>query len=293
MKARVQEPVTLLECVLGMLGSASSTTARRMIKQGRMAVDGTAVMHPGTKLKKGQSVEILAASAPAPRRKTPVMKKLPFPVLYEDDAIIAVSKPPGLLTIATEKEKLRTLYRMVSDYVKAQDPDRKIFIVHRLDRDVSGCIVFAKDQKSKRALQDSWATASKQYLAAVLGKPSAKEGTVTTLLAENKAKRVYVCDKKQRGAEEAVTRYRIKGRREKFTVVEIEIETGRKHQIRVHMAHIGCPIVGDKMYGEPSLSFPSLKRGIALHAARLEVTHPVTGRRIVIKSPSPPWMKGK
>jgi len=290
MKARVQEPESLLEFVLEMLSSASRTTARNMIKQGRILVDGSVVHLPDTPLRPRQTVVINPADKAQARK--PTVQAPSFPIVFEDDHIIAVRKPAGLLTIGTDKERTRTLYRKVSDYVKATS-QKKIFIVHRLDRDVSGIIVFAKSESAKRKLQDGWHTARKVYHAAVAGHPPAQEGVVNTWLVENKAHRVYVGEENTPGAEQAETHYRVLKRRKEYSVLEVDIKTGRKHQIRVHMAHIGCPIVGDKQYGAPDLEIPGLGRGIALHASRLEVDHPVTGRRLVLKGAAPTWLKAK
>ena len=199
---------------------------------------------------------------------------------------MAVDKTAGLLSIATGKERHKTLYRMVSDYVKAAtDGSGKIFVVHRLDRDVSGVMIFARDEPAKRRLQEGWAGTEKIYHAVVEGRPPAPEGTVRNWLSENRAYRVYACDRDARdarGAREAVTHYRIIKTAARYCTLEVRIETGRKHQIRVHMAGLGCPIVGDDTYGTGSPG-----GALALHALSLAFNHPSTGRRTTITSRLP------
>jgi len=272
-RAKTRTEGTLLEAVLRMLDTATRTTARKLIKNGRVTVNGKTQERPDFPVPAGGRVEV------TPRGKvTP-----PFSILLEDDSIVAVNKPAGLLSISTGKEYYRTLYRMVSDYVKTVAGGRsRIFIVHRLDRDVSGVMVFAKDEPTKRRLQKGWAGAEKIYHAVIEGRPKSPEGTVRNWLCENRAYRVYVCDKETPGAREAVTRYRVIKAADRYTTVEIRIETGRKHQIRVHMAGLGCPIVGDDVYGA------KVSGGeLALHAHSLSFDHPSTGKRTTIKSPRP------
>lgn len=273
MRARNRIESTLLDAVLRMLDTATRTSVRKLIKNGRVAVDGTERVRPDFRVLPGQTVEI------APRGR----ERPPFTILLEDDHLVAADKPAGLLSIATDKEHHKTLYRMVSDYVKkVTRGSGKIFIVHRLDRDVSGVMVFAKDESTKRRLQKGWAGAVKVYHAVVEGHPPAAEGTVRNWLCENRAYRVYVCSKDTRGAHEAVTHYRLIKAGDRYDTVEVRIETGRKHQIRVHMAELGCPIVGDSTYGT------ELSGGeLALHARSLTFDHPSTGRRTTITSRLP------
>jgi len=290
MKVKVKAGATLEETVLVMLDSASKSKARKLIRNHRVTVDGEAVNRPDHAVRAGQSVEIVSAGRERPAKRTPSAgrKRLPFAILLEDEHVIAVDKPAGMLSIATDKEKSRTLYRMVSDYVKAStEGEKKIFIVHRLDRDVSGVILLAKDQKTKRALQEGWGNAEKIYRAVVSGRPPKKEGAVESWLCENKAHLVYACDKTTPGAEKAVTHYRLVRSGVSGSLVEVRLETGRKHQIRVHMASLGCPIAGDRLYGRPVRGMS----GIGLHALRLSFDHPATGKRVTIESPLPARLK--
>lgn len=280
MKARVKEETSLMEFLLRMLDTASKDTVKKLVRHHRVSVNGTIASRPDELVKAGSAVEILPVES-LPRKAKAL---LPFKILYEDEHVIAVDKPQGLLTIGTEKERTRTLYRMVSDYVK--ESGKKIFIVHRLDRDASGVIVFAKDEGAKRKLQSDWDNVRKVYLALLDGKPKEKLGTIRGHLCEGGVFKVFECKPGADGAMLAVTHYKVLRSAEGETLAEIEIETGRKHQIRVHMASMKCPIVGDEKYGKKSPG------GLRLHAWLLSFRHPITGRAINIKSAQPSWAKG-
>ena len=174
--------------------------------------------------------------------------KLLFDIIYEDDYIIVVNKPSGLLTIATKKEKEKTLYHYVSEYLKSKNKHNKVFIVHRLDKDTSGIILFAKDEKTKDRLQKDWNTLVKlrEYTAVVSGKLKEKKGSLVNRLLETKTNLVYITNKKE--GKEAITNYEVIRSNLLFSLLKINIETGRKNQIRVQLANINNPIIGDKKY---------------------------------------------
>jgi 23S rRNA pseudouridine1911/1915/1917 synthase len=252
--------------------SASGTKIRKKIKHGDIRVNGQVVLRPDVLLLPGQTVEINRPTLPAP-----------FPVLYEDLCLIAGEKPPGLLSISTDRETSNTFYRAVNHYVqlRSQGKDR-IFIVHRLDREVSGVMLFAKSQAIQEALQRNWSTAEKRYSALVEGHPPEKEGCIKSWLKENRIHKVYSCPEGPH-AKYAVTRYRERKRYPRHTLLEIDLETGRKNQIRAHLSELGCPIVGDRKYGAADNPIHRL----ALHAFSLTFTHPTSGERITVKSPVP------
>lgn len=208
-------------------------------------------------------------------------KKDKLEILYEDKHLIAVVKPSGLLTIGTDKEKDKTLYRKVSDYVKKQHKSNKIFIVHRLDKDTSGIVLFAKDEKVKRILQHNWDQTTRYYVALVEGKVT-NQGTIKNWLRETKTLYTYSSNKKNDGVL-AITKYKpIKATKE-YSLLDIEILTGRKNQIRVHMKDIGHSIVGDKKYG----SIKNPIRRMCLHANYLKFLHPITNKEIILESKYP------
>jgi 23S rRNA pseudouridine1911/1915/1917 synthase len=286
MKSKATIEGTLLEALGRLMDAATKSAVRKLIKHHRVAVDGAVQGRPDFPVVPGQLLEVLPAreqpvKEPPPRAGS--ARRQPLAILFEDEHLIAVDKPAGLLSIATDKEQQKTLYRLVSAHVKEASGGRgRIFIVHRLDRDVSGVMVFAKDEIAKRRLQKSWGTAEKIYQAVVEGRPPEEAGTVRSWLCENRAFQVYACDPAAAGAQEAVTHYRLLRTAGPNSVLEVRIETGRKHQIRVHLASLGCPIVGDKVYGGGRSG-----GGIALHAHSLTFDHPFTGRRVTISSPLP------
>jgi len=220
----------------------------------------------------------------------PTTKHLPkdLKIIYEDRDILVVDKPPGLLTIATEKEKKRTAYYMLTDYVRkgSSKSKKRLFIVHRLDRDASGLLVFAKTGEAKRTLQDNWEDAKKKYLAVVEGHFEKKSDIITSYLAEDKSHRVYSTSNKQEG-KLSKTAYKVVKTSKYLSLVEINLLTGRKHQIRVNMADSGHPIVGDKRYCKGK---PRHKR-LALHAFSLSFKHPYNGKPCNFETEMPTFFK--
>ena len=187
-------------------------------------------------------------------------------LVHEDDDLIVVDKPPGLLTIATERERQRTAYRMLADYVAAQPGRRRLFIVHRLDRETSGLLVFAKSFAAKRALQAQFETRAVErvYVAVVEGRVATEAGTLRARVAED-PRTLRVHTTRRRTGREAVTRYRVLERRAQSSVLELTLETGRRGQIRAQLAALGHPIVGDRAFGARRDPI----RRLCLHAARL------------------------
>jgi len=210
--------------------------------------------------------------------------KFGLKIVYEDAAVIVVDKPSGLLTIGTEKERTKTAYFQLNEFLRSRKPEKRerIFIVHRLDRETSGLIVFAKTETAKRLLQENWSGVEKLYLAVVEGVPREKKGTISGYLGETSTLRVY----EARGPEKAsysVTKYRVLKSSREHSLLEIELGTGRKHQIRVHFSGLGHPVAGDKRYGAGT---DPLKR-LALHAHKLSFPHPVTKRLMAFESQTP------
>ena len=210
-------------------------------------------------------------------------KTLPFNILFEDEHIIVVNKPSGLLTIATAKEKDKTLYHIVREYLISKNRNAKIFIVHRLDKDTSGIVVLAKDEKTKNKLQEKWNeyVSLREYVAVVHGKLKKEEDRVVQNLKETKTNLVYV-SKKDDG-KEAITNYKVLKENDDYSLLSINIETGRKNQIRVAMATIGNPIVGDKKYGDSK----DKESRLYLHANRLKMYYPELKKDILFETPTP------
>jgi 23S rRNA pseudouridine1911/1915/1917 synthase len=206
-------------------------------------------------------------------------------IIHEDEAIIVIDKSAGLLTIATEKEKTKTAYYRLTAWLKERSGSsrERIFIVHRLDRETSGLLVFAKDEPVKRTLQDNWKEVEKKYTAIVEGVPKEKSGRIASNLRETKFLRVYSVRDSNGEGKPSVTNYKLLKATDDCAALEITLETGRKNQIRVHLSDIGHPVVGDKKYGANT---DPLKR-LALHANYLAFTHPVSGERMEFQSKMP------
>lgn len=214
-------------------------------------------------------------------------KTLPFEVLFEDDQIIVVNKPSGLLTIATTKEKERTLYHIVREYLVSKDRNARVFIVHRLDKDTSGIVVFAKDEKTKNQLQENWNeyVSLRGYVAVVHGHLKEQSGRIVQKLLETKTNLVYVSKTKE--GKEAITNYKIIKQNDNYSLVDISIETGRKNQIRVAFQTLRHPIVGDKKYGEKG----DKESRLYLHANRLKLYHPRLKKDILFETANPQEFK--
>jgi RluA family pseudouridine synthase len=205
-------------------------------------------------------------------------------ILHEDRDIIVVNKAAGLLTMGTGRDGGRTAFAALLDYVQKGNykSRERVFIVHRLDRDTSGALVFARSEQAKMTLQDNWATAEKTYLAFVEGHPDPEQGTISSHLAENEARRVYSTKDPDQGRL-SHTKYKVLKAVGSRTLLEINLLTGRKNQIRVHLADKGWPIVGDSKYGRKIRN----EKRLALHSHILVFDHPYSGKRLTFTAPVP------
>jgi 23S rRNA pseudouridine1911/1915/1917 synthase len=205
-------------------------------------------------------------------------------ILHEDNDILVIDKPPGLLTMGTDTEKIRTAFFALTNYVRkgTAKSTKRIFIVHRLDKETSGILIFAKNEKAKLALQSQWQETEKKYLAIVHGQCEKLQDTITTYLVENKAHNVYSTRDSKKGRL-AQTVYTVLKEMKNFSLLELTLLTGRKHQIRVHLAGIGHPVVGDKKYGLENDTWKYL----ALHAFSIRFDHPVSGRELKFQTDPP------
>ncbi len=205
-------------------------------------------------------------------------------IIYEDKNILVINKPAGLLTISTPKEKERTLFHEVSDYVKKSNPKAKVFIIHRLDKDTSGIVIFAKSQTIKFKYQNNWdnLVQKRGYVAVVKGNLDKKKDTIKSYLKETKTFLVYSTNDQKNG-KLAITDYEVMKENKYYSMLNINIKTGRKNQIRVHMNDIGHPIIGDKKYG--NVKSPLNRMG--LHANVLVVTNPVTKKKMEFVAKTP------
>jgi RluA family pseudouridine synthase len=205
-------------------------------------------------------------------------------ILHEDKDIIVVEKPAGLLTIGTERDKSRTAHYLLNDYVRKGNPKsrNRVYVVHRLDQDTSGILLFAKSEQAKQFLQEHWPQTEKHYLAIVHGSLTSKEGTISTCLAENAAQRVYVTQDSAKG-KLSHTAYKVLKESKGLSLLDIQLLTGRKHQIRVHFAEQGHPIVGDRKYGNGD----GRSKRLALHAKSISFIHPFNKRPMAFDTGMP------
>jgi 23S rRNA pseudouridine1911/1915/1917 synthase len=205
-------------------------------------------------------------------------------IVFEDDSVIVVDKPAGLLTMGTETERSNTLYATLRAYLNCRKPAEKVFIVHRLDREASGLLVFAKTVEAKEQLQNQFKdhSAGRVYTAVAEGRVLPEQFTIRSLLTENAAFRVYSTANSRTG-KPAVTHVRVLKSNARTSLLEVRLETGRKHQIRVHLAERGHPIVGDKVYGSRS----NFLGRLGLHGTHLEFEHPRSRVRLKFDSPYP------
>jgi len=221
--------------------------------------------------------------------KKPSKKHKPFglTILYEDRDIIVVDKINGLLTVSTEREKSKTAFSLLNDYVRKGNSRSKnrVFIVHRLDRDTSGVLVFAKTEDAKRYLQDNWKDFNKTYFAIVHGKLKEKQGIISSYLMENRAYKVFSTKDETKG-KLSKTGFKVIKENKNLSLLEIELFTGRKNQIRAHLSEKGHPVVGDKAYGSGDNA-----RQLALHAASLTVSHPYSKKKMTFETEFPVYFK--
>lgn len=210
-------------------------------------------------------------------------KTLPFDILFEDDHIIVVNKPSGLLTIATAKEKEKTLYHIVREYLVSKDKNARVFIVHRLDKDTSGVVVLAKDEKTKNKLQENWNeyVSLREYVAVVHGRLNKESDRIVQKLKETKTNLVYVS--RDNDGKEAITNYKVIKENDDYSMVSITLETGRKNQIRVAFNTLHHPIVGDKKYS----TIKDNESRLFLHANRLKMYYPEIRKDILFETSTP------
>jgi len=274
---QVRAAGTLLECLERMFPGAAHRTLRQFLAHHRVRVNRAPAQIEKMLLRPGDVVEV---GPPGPRRAVPQG----IAILHEDRDIIVIAKREDLLTMATPKERDRTAYAILFDTVRHQRAGDRVFIVHRIDRRTSGVLVFARSEAAKQKLQEQFRaqTVDRKYLAIVEGTLQPPRGTFQSYLVEDAHLRVRATTDKTRG-KLAVTHYRVLRHGPRHSVLEVTLGTGRKGQIRVHLADAGHPIVGDREYG----SGTNPLRRLGLHAHRLAFTHPGTGRRVTFEAPIP------
>jgi len=274
----VSENAVLMDFLMTQMPSKSRTKIKSLLHNKQVLVDGKSISQFNHSLVPGQKVEISKIRMMAPDKISDIS------IIYEDKDIIVIDKQAGLLSISTAKEKRATAYSLLSEHVKQQDKSSKIFIVHRLDRETSGLMLFAKSEPVKRRLQDTWndTVLDRSYIALVEGTVENPEGTVTSYLYEDKVFRMHSSPNPDKG-KKAITHYTVLKKNRNYSLLKVNLETGRKNQIRVQMEEIGHSIAGDKKYG--ALTNP-LKR-LALHAQQLSFVHPTSGENLNFETKIP------
>jgi RluA family pseudouridine synthase len=270
--------VALLDVLQQQFPDSSKTTLRRMLQNDRVQVNGAAERDAKRTITGDDRVEIAGRAA---RQSLDAR----ITILYEDTDLIVIDKPTGLLTVASPDERLQTAEAFLDAYLGARAGQTRAHVVHRLDRDSSGVLVFAKDADMRDRLKDLFAThdIDRIYVAIVHGRMAEPSGTFRSFLAENRALQVRSVANISEG-KEAITHYRTVAAGERHSMLEVTLETGRRNQIRVHLSEAGHPIVGDVMYGNGRED--TLGR-LALHARLLAFVHPGKGSKMTFHSPLP------
>ncbi len=269
----VEKETPLLEYLYEIYPSKSKKEVKNILSYGHVTINHKIQTQYNYILHIGDKVEI-----------TQNKKRIEIDILYEDNDLIVINKPSGLLSMASDKEKMKTAYHKVREYLRQKNPQMKVFIVHRLDQDTSGVLIFAKNETIKNQLQNSWNDLVKlrSYIAIVEGSVSCSNQTISSYLKENKTKMVYSSTNKKDG-KLAITHYQLLSKSKYYSMLQVKLDTGRKNQIRVHMHDIGHPIIGDKKYGATSNPIQRL----GLHSQRVEVVHPVTSKLLCFEAPIP------
>ena len=272
-KRCVQEAAGLLAFLRAQLRGWSRKTLQQRLQTGCVRVNGTTVRRHDHALKPGDVVEVSAAPRPADAAR-PALE-----ILYADPDLIAIDKPAGLLAVGTTRENRWHALALLRGQLARRTPGLRLWPVHRIDQGTSGVLLFATSHDMREAVMARWADAEKTYLAVVEGRPEPARGTIDQpLRPDGEEYRMHVG--RHPGAKSAVTHYETERTAGGRSLVRAWLETGRQHQIRAHMAWLGCPVVGDPRYGTAG-------ERLGLHALRLGFIHPVTGRKQVIEAPVP------
>lgn len=273
----VTEPDELMAFLMKKMDGVSRTRVKALLSNRVVLVDNVIVTQFNHPLKPGMKVQISREKNKHEFRH-PMLK-----IVYEDAYLIVVEKKEGLLSVATDHQKERTAQHILSEYVKRTHRNNRVFVVHRLDRETSGLMMYAKDEKTQHTLRDNWhdIVVDRRYVSIVMGDMERDQGQIRTWLTDRK---LYVSSSNyDDGGKLSITHYKTIKRANGFSMMELDLETGRKNQIRVHMSELGHPVVGDQRYG---CEIDPLGR-LALHAFKLCFYHPITGELMEFETPYP------
>jgi 23S rRNA pseudouridine1911/1915/1917 synthase len=276
----------LLPYLTGLPLGLSRKQAKDLLRFRAVTVTGKATVRHDTELAPGDVVTIAARK----QASDAALERYGLTIVHLDDAVVVVEKPAGLLSMGSEREKEKTAYRILNTYLKAlmKTPAQQVFIVHRLDRETSGLMMFARTESAQAALQRDWKGVIKRYLAVVEGLPADAQGTLKDRLVEGKSLMVH---RVEQGGELAITHYRVLRAKGARSLLELTLETGRRNQIRVQLAELGHPVIGDRKYGAKIGPKTDPARRLALHACELKFRHPVSGAPMEFHSALPARLK--
>ncbi len=278
-RLKVTEPAELMAFLLEKMGGMSRSSVKSLLSHRQVSVNSKVTTQFNFSVKAGDVV-IISSLKGNSELMHPKLR-----IIHEDDSLIVVLKKEGLLTVSTGKGDETTAFSILKNHVKKASNQNRIYVVHRIDRETSGVIVFAKNRETQLALQENWhrIVTRRIYVALVEGKVEKEKDTIVSWLTENEKSLKIHSSTVDNGGQQAVTHYKVLKRNEKFTLLELQLETGRKNQIRVHLQGIGHPITGDKKYGS---SLNPLGR-MALHARLIEFIHPDTGKKVCFETSIP------
>jgi 23S rRNA pseudouridine1911/1915/1917 synthase len=277
MKTTIGKSTTLLKFLTELYPQSPRTRIKKLMQNGNVQCNHKIVTLHSLTLLAGDIIEIVDNDT----GKAGSKKRIPFPILYEDDYIIIIDKPAGISTSSVDNSP--NIQSILSGAIKYDSKGKaRTYVVHRLDKEVSGILLFAKSEQIMNLLKDSWKNVEKHYYALVEGLPEESKGTIRSWLAEDKSQKMY-STKHTEGAKYSITHFQVIKQFEKHALLDVQIETGRKNQIRVHLAEMGFPIVGDRKYGASK----DYIRRIRLHAYSFFLSHPMTEKAIKIISPMP------
>lgn len=278
-RLKVSEPMELMTFLLAKMGGMSRNSIKSLLAHRQVMVNNKVTTQFNLQLQPNDLVAVVSG------RGNIELNHPKLRIIFEDQHLIVVEKKEGLLTVSTGNSDETTAFSILKDYVKKSSPQNRIYVVHRLDRETSGVIMFAKTKEVQLILQENWhrIVTRRIYVALVEGKMEKEQDTIVTWLTENEKSLKIHSSSTDDGGQQAITHYRCIKSNENFSLLEIELETGRKNQIRVHMQGIGHPIVGDKKYGAGLSPIGRL----GLHARLLAFYHPISTEVVSFETPVP------
>ena len=290
MEKEITEPIVLLEFLKLQFPQTTNNKLRKMLSEGRVKINDSVVFQAKRPLLTNDKFQLLDRNNKIPQTDKPLkeLKKSAIEIIYEDEDLLVVEKPAKLLSVATNKLEQNTLHGKCVDYLKQQDNKSWCYIVHRLDKETSGIMLLSKNKQSKDYLQEQFAQRQvyRIYHAMVEGQPPKQSGTVEQYLMEDKHLNIRRVKAKHKDGKIAITHWEVIQQNEEASLIRVMIETGRRHQIRMAMKELGCPIIGDKLHEAETNPFGR----ICLHATSLEFLHPATDEPVRFES-KPPFAK--